>query len=251
MRLFKKTRIFLPLLATAISLFGINVADNAYAASKGWKPKVEMTRLPVFPDSLIKVGITRGKTRLIVVVSETGELIDWLVVEATHWEFAKSIARVIEGWNFEGARSPNQPRGEVFQFKVLFAAESTARMTAGPGDMSEHVFGPDEEFAKDSIRLASPSELDALPTPFEAPLPDIPSELIDDVGQEAVFEFYIDMNGEVHAPILQSAEIDLDERILTAAQNALWNWKFYPPTANGKPVVAKVALPLVFSKKEE
>lgn len=232
-------------------LLCLPASEGLCGSLKRWMPKVEMSRLPVYPDALIKAGITRGKARLVVVVSESGELIDWLVIEATHREFAASVGNVIETWDFEGARSPNEPRGEAFYLNVDFAAESTARMTAGPSDLSDHVFGPDKRITSDAIRLASHSELDAIPTPMESPLPNIPSEVLGDEPRQAIFEFYVDQNGAVHAPVLKSADIEIDERILAAAQNALWNWKFFPPTAKGRPVVAKVALPLVFSNKEE
>jgi hypothetical protein len=234
-----------------IGSLGWIATEGAPRAEKEWKPKIKMTRLPVFPDSLIKLGITRGRVQLVIVISDEGSLVDWLATEATHREFANSIAEVIETWDFEGARSLNEPRGEAFQLSIDFTAESTARMTAGPYDMSDHVFGPEETYGSEAIRLATPSELDGMPAPMKSVIPNIPSEILGDNPKEAVFEFYINTDGSVHIPLLKSTETDLDERILLAAQNALWDWEFFPPTAKGKPVVVKASLPLVFSPKNK
>lgn len=100
-----------------------------------------MTRLPVFPESLINSGVTIGRVRGAIALSEDGSLIDWLVIRATHGEMAKSVGRVIEGWDFEGLRSLNEPRGEAYLLNVNFESGGGAFVTSSPLDLSVHIFG--------------------------------------------------------------------------------------------------------------
>ena len=233
--------------ALAVVLLGSVVSENAWAKPKKWKPTIKMTKLPVFPKSLINSEISRGNVRVAVALSEDGSLIDWLVIRATHGEMAKSVGHVIEGWDFEGLRSLNEPRGEAYILNVDFESGVGAFVTSSPLDLSKHIFGNEETHDSGGIRLASLSELDAIPTPIQTEHPSVPEGLRGNERQEVVFEFYIDTEGKVHIPLLKSTETELDERILLASQNALWKWRFYPPTSDGYPVVVKVSQPLVFS----
>jgi outer membrane biosynthesis protein TonB len=228
------------------------VLDGAGSSSKKWRRSLEMKPEPVFPQALIDGGVTSGRVNVAIVVSADGSLRDWVITEATYREMANSVDRVIEKWDFEGLRSLNEPNAEAFYLKIFFESGGAALQTSTPLDMSRHVFGRTENLFPHGIRMASASELDALPTPIRAEFPIIPEELLIEKGRQvAVFEFFINVDGSVHIPLLKSGETALDERILLASQNALWKWKFYPPTAKGRPVVVKVAQPLVFSSEKK
>jgi len=230
----------------AAALLGSVTIEKTWAREKKWKPTIKMTKLPVFPTSLINSDVTKGRVRVAIALSEDGSLIDWLAIKATHAEMAKAVGHVIEGWDFEGLRSLNEPRGEAYLLDVDFESGGGAFATSSTLELSDHIFGSEEIPGFEGIKLATLSELDALPLPIHTEHPPVPPELKGYDRQEVVFEFYIDTDGMVHIPLLKSTETKLDERILLASQNALWKWRFFPPTSNGRPVVVKVSQPLVF-----
>jgi len=76
-----------------------------------------------------------------------------------------------------------------------------------------------------------------------------PGELLKgETNQQAVFELFIDENGNVRMPTLRDNERSerIDEQLLVIAQDALLQWKFEPPRRRGKPVVVSVAQPIHF-----
>ena len=179
----------LAIAALAVIILGSVTIENARAGSKNWKPTLNMTRLPVFPETLIDVGITKGHVQVAVALSEDGSLIDWLPIKATHREMAKSVERVIENWDFEGLRTLNEPRGEAYLLNIDFEAGGRAFATSSPLELSKHVFGPDKSRHPEGIRQATLDELDALPTPIHIGHPFVPTELRGNDRQEVRCEF--------------------------------------------------------------
>ncbi len=201
---------------------------------------------PVFPPSLEHNGITQGKVAVLVAVSQQGELIDWLVVEASHYLLARSVDNVIEKWDFDVPTLNGEPVNLVNRFDLTFesrgslidftSVSSSINLMLGNRLKGPHAYG-----------VASVKDLDSIPEPIYVERPVFPPELLRGrTAMRAILDFYIDEEGDVHIPTVRAADDGVDDQLLVAARDALWQWKFSPPTIKGKPVVAQAAQPFVF-----
>jgi len=78
-------------------------------------------------------------------------------------------------------------------------------------------------------------DLDKIPTPVYTVSPAYPRELADKgVKGKVVINFFIDETGAARMP---SGSVHDDDRLSALALAALRQWKFEPPTKNGKPVL--------------
>jgi len=213
---------------------------------------------PSFPRKLAKHGITEGYAIILVSVSEEGSLVDWLTIEASDRSIIKEVEKVIWDWWFSIPEIDGIPRQVCNKITITFNAkmiQSTATDTSG-GLVNRHYdkllqkqryyhLGP---IRSRPYRIVSVAELDQYPeATYVVPATISPELLRECMGAEAVFEFYIDEKGYVRIPSLKRVEGYADEVALNAAQQALLQWKFKPPTVNGKPVTVKVAQPFIFS----
>ncbi len=210
---------------------------------------IKVNAEPHFPSMLKNMGISEGKVRMVVAVNAEGNLLDYLVVEATHEAFARAVEEVVSDWSFVPPTENGQPYSIATFVDVNFRTDGMMVMSPDMMTVISLFYNLPIVNEADAIRVFSVNDLDRIPEPIYVEKPLVPVELLGDEVYRAVFEFYIDRNGNVHIPVLRNKELDIDERILVIAQDALWKWQFSPPTVKGRPVVVKVAQPLVFQKE--
>lgn len=211
---------------------------------------IQFSYNPVFPASLKSEGVMEGVVKVVVSVDAKGQLKDWVVTNATHRSFAKSIEQSIGDWIFEPPIKNGFAEGITVPVEVLFSIEGT--LIISPSMMSimrsEYDLGLISE--RDVIAEYSVKDLDQLPAPLSIERPVVPIELLGDGAKEAIFEFYIDHRGDARLPILRSRDLDIDDRVLWIVQETIRSWRFTPPTVENNPAVVKVAQKLVFSKDQ-
>ncbi len=214
--------------------------------------RIEVVHEPIYPNSLKNLGVMEGQLRVLIAVDSTGTLRDWLVVEATHRDLGKALDRVIESWRF----IPEVINGVAYSSTVYVDVDMrvSGLVLGNPSMLSVMInfFHLDIIDERDRISVYSVRDLDEIPEPIYVEKPIVPAEFFSDTPQNAVFEFLIDTNGNVHVPLLKEREdVEVDERILVITQNALMKWKFEPPTVRGRKVIVKVAQPFDFSNEEK
>ena len=208
--------------------------------------KVDISPAPIFPPSLIQDGITEGQVTVLVVVDEDGDLKDWLVTEASHFLLVKAIDRVIEDWDFEAPTLNGEFILSVNRLDIEFDGSGGLVDFSGVHASVNLMLG-NKLKGFNTYGVASVTELDSIPEPIYVERPVFPRELLGNRNEiRAILDFYIDEEGDVHIPTVRAADDGCHEGLLVAAQNALWEWKFSPPTIRGKPVVARAAQPFVF-----
>lgn len=202
-------------------------------------------REPNFPLSLKNADVMEGRASFLILVDQYGSLADYLLYKATHIEFAKEVEKVITDWRFSVPYVDRQPVPIVTSFDVHF--KRTGVVVESIGNLL-----PQWQRSKgdsDGYRIHGTDELDSIPEPIEIVRPDFHVDLLE--GRNlitAVFDFYIDTEGNVRMPTLREADNKVDERLLVIAQEALLQWRFNTPTVNRKPVVAKTAIPFHFKR---
>lgn len=208
---------------------------------------IDVIRMPVFPQARLQEGQLSGVVRIAFEVDHHGELRDWIALEATHGDFVDSIAHAIDSWRFSAPYVNGQNRSVVGELTVNFDSSGSVLSFDGSSLMNVRI----NELTGNTNRailLANARDLDAPPYPLSQPMPQVPKDLIEKhKGARAVFSFYIDEAGRARIPALLRTEGSPDLGMLLAAQDALEQWQFEPPTKRGRPVKVKLAQTFVFT----
>ncbi|MDQ8204539.1 hypothetical protein [Pelagicoccus sp. SDUM812003] len=202
---------------------------------------------PIFPPALKQRGVFKGKAVFAVFVNQFGELADYLLIEASHLEFASSVERVIDRWKFSVPYADGEPAPVASRLVINFRLDGVVYETTG-----FHLVLPfgNDILTDDEYRIYGVWELDKVPEPIEIAKPEFHVDLLEEREQvNAIFDFFIDTEGRVRIPTLREADDKVDERLLVIAQDALIKWRFNTPTVDGKPVVSRVAQPFRFKNK--
>lgn len=245
-------------LATIILGLGLHAAlvaapDQDIARYKAnAEPRIEFSihesKNPFFPNNLKSQGYTEGNATFAIYVNQFGELQDYILIEANHIDFAKAVERVINDWKFSVPLVDGEIASITSKIKVSFErGKGFVYQTIGY-DPNFYRFRKHKSTDK-SYRIFTLNELDRIPNPNHIERPSFHIDMLEERETvNAVFEFYIDTDGNVRLPTLREADDQVDERLLIIAQNALLQWKFDPPTHKNKAVVARAAQPFRFKK---
>ena len=195
--------------------------------------KIHQTTSAIYPLRLRQAGVRHGEAHLRVSITAAGKLSDVLVIASTHREFGEEALRTIKEWRFEPARIDGEPVGVVgdvvFEFTVNgpIAIEKRLAATGGPRE---------EDLADYAYKAQGTKRLDRIPTPKHVVPPVYPKEWADrGIVGHATVEFYIDETGTARVPVATSAA---HPYLAAAAVAAVSQWRFEPPTRDGKPVLA-------------
>jgi TonB family protein len=200
--------------------------------------KILQTVDPIFPYRLQEVGVTNGEARVAINTDATGKLLEWLVVGYTRPEFADTAVEAIKQWKFEPARLRGEPAGTTVELLFFYEAKGVVVSTVNPVDsvdaLISRIIGEHYVYQPCSLR-----ELDRIPTPVVTVKPQYSSELADKgVKGKVTVDFYIDETGAVRLPAVSVKD---DVQLTALALTALRQWKFEPPTRNGRPVLVKAS----------
>lgn len=211
---------------------------------------------PRYPSKLWYQGVKGGHATIVVTVDESGFLDDWLVIEASHRDFIKSIEEVIYRWDFKPARIDGAPiratqRIPMFldgsRIKKDTSRSEWKRVYEGYAAKNRGGFLRNRN-NKESLKFVRADELDKNPVAMEQPPPLISDEAAKrSKGGSASFRFYIDTSGAARLPTLYKLYGEVAPEVLLAAQAALEKWRFQPPTSDGEPVVCEVVQSFVFT----
>jgi TonB family protein len=233
-------------LALGLSLAASSVvaAVEYPSASKRFQPlKILRTADPMYPVQLTERYIEKGEARIMIMVSEAGRLVDWMVTGYTHPLFAKEALEVLPKWSFEPATLHGEPVAVRTELRFLY--RNIGRVRVVPGDM-EMALRMKDIRGRDTFwrRICKMDELDQPPDAIVEIAP-MPPDRLGAVAREGkvVVEYFIDPEGRVRMPIVLSSD---DEAFSQSVLLALTGWKYAPPTCNGQPVLAHVAREFTF-----
>lgn len=224
-------------------------ASDFYLGNGEVELRIDVVRKPIFPPELLSNGYQAGTVVVAFEVDHTGELRDWIVVQATHPDFADSVARVIESWDFSPPKINGESRSIVSKLEINFRSSGNVvsfDLVTGMATRINEITG----FSAESIAIANADDLDKPPTVRTAVNPRIPRDVIERYrGSKAVFTFYVDEQGRVRVPAVNSIDGDVEAGMLLAAQEALSQWRFEPPRRKSAPVNIRLAQAFVFSDR--
>jgi TonB family protein len=198
--------------------------------------RIVQTYDPVFPIQLTQTGVTRGEAQVVINTDAKGKLIEWLVVGYSYPEFAREAVAAIKRWEFVPARLRGDPVGTTIEVFFYFEARGVV-VSMTTIDTLEMEFNMLFGAGHNAYRPCSLRELDRIPTPLSTIAPRYPVELVNKrVRGKVTVDFFIDETGVVRMPSVSPQ----DNSDLTALSiEALRQWKFEPPTRNGRPVLVR------------
>ncbi len=203
---------------------------------------------PIYPFSLSSQAIYSGTLTALVEIDMQGRISDWLPVRATHDDFIRQVGSVFPRWRFQPAMENGEPVPSAMEIRFEFSYnnvllnmnsfESTSaflnRMRIEPGA---------REY------FANFADLDRLPEPREIVKPIVYSDIPEDERKgEVVLSFFIDQEGRVRMPAL--TQLDGNMELALSAEQAVRQWRFDPPTVNGRRVIVKAAQRFIFVDDE-
>ena len=201
--------------------------------------KINQTDSPVFPRSLVAVGIKSGVASIAVAVDDNGKMTDYLVTAYTHPAFADSALASLKKWTFEPAQVHGSPRNSKVDLTFDFEVEGVVVVSLTPLSYTELLRF---KIAPDSMAYSACtlSQLDRIPTPKKIVNPIYPHQVArSSRGGHVSVEFYIDEKGHVRMPSV-SRETDVsNEELSGIAVTTVAQWEFEPPLCKGKPVLVR------------
>ena len=228
-------------LSTLVVCSGLTLASGAFAQFGPEIPEWQSVKIiqtidPVFPFLLTQQGLTRGEARVAVNTDAKGRLVEWLVVGYTRVEFANEAVDVIKKWNFVPARMRGEAVGTTIEIFFYFEARGVVVSTITIDELERATLF---EIGRCAYQPCSLRELDRIPTPLTTVAPVYPAELArKGVHGRVAVDFYIDETGVVRMPAVSPRD---NSELTVLSLEALRQWRFEPPTRNGKPVLVKAS----------
>ncbi|GAB5558850.1 MAG: hypothetical protein SynsKO_04970 [Synoicihabitans sp.] len=175
------------------------------------KPKPVKRENPLYPDELRERGI-KGSVRMAVALSPKGKVLDIRLIETDHPDLVEPAMNAIEASKFAAGKDNGKP---VF-------SQYTVRMRIGGND-----------------------EYDVAPRVYFQQRPIYPNHMrMAEFPGRVTVGFLVSKKGDVEAAYsVQSSH----PAFRHAAIDAVEKWKFRPATKDGKPVAAKMTVPIIFS----
>jgi TonB family protein len=228
-------------LSTLVVCSGLTLATAVFGQFGPQVPewqsvKIVQTVDPVFPFPLTQQGLTRGEARVAVNTDAKGRLVEWLVVGYTRTEFANEAVDVIKKWAFVPARMRGEPVGTTIEIYFYFEARGVVVSTTTIDELERATLFETGRYVYQPCSLR---ELDRIPTPLTTVAPVYPAELArKGVHGRVSVDFYIDETGVVRMPAVSPRD---NSELTVLSLEALRQWRFEPPTRNGKPVLVKAS----------
>lgn len=224
-------------LRTAVGLLAFFAAAIAKAEPGLEPPRVIEQPIWLFPQEVARDSVYEGEARVLVSVSEEGELLDFILLGFTHPAFGREVADALPRCKFAPGRVRGEPATTRVPITIHFAQQGTViSMTGG------------ESLAKYVARLTTRPTFTGTVCPgqkLDRPLqtaamvsPQYPAELRARAESGTVtVDFYVDAEGRVRMPATSAGSHPSFAR---TAIGAVEQWKFEPPTSGGEPVLVHV-----------
>jgi TonB family protein len=195
--------------------------------------KTETFVPPLMSGAMQLAVVTKGRVRIAVCSDSEGRPVDWIVLAYSHRDLADNTSEVVRKWRFAPVAVDGNPISAQTEFDIEFRGPDVVSISPAM-DQSEFFFR-NMGMERLESRPATLSEIDRIPLLLNAVHPRYSTAARDEGMRGTVeIQFYIDEKGAVRLPAIKySDRIDLAESALEAVRQ----WKFEPPTRNGRPVL--------------
>lgn len=194
---------------------------------------------PVYPRSALR-SRKEGSAKIKLIVAPDGQVAAAQVQNATTPEMGQAACAAIETWEFTPP-----VKNDGTPCSALLLADIDFRFFGWEGRMvSQETRKALRLLQKDAGKIVTPEKLDRPLKPVLTRAPVYPVAMRDkgETGQAEV-DVLIDTNGEVQLPTVASSTTP---EFGYAAVQAVATWRFDVPRIDGKPVVTRARIPVLF-----
>lgn len=219
-------------------------AASGFAAEKITPPVIIQTTEARFPLSLSLAPVFHGTAEVIINIDADGKLVDLLVSRYSRIEFAHEAENTLREWRYKPARRDGEPTGARFLVKFDFSARGKVATLTVFETLESRVNLARTDAVTDVV--CATRDLDHPPTPISTVAPHHPGQLPNaDRDATVVVDYLIDETGRPRMPVVLEATRD---GFAVEALEALDQWRFAPPTRDGRPVAVQVRQQFVFKQ---
>jgi len=217
---------------------------SAFATEKVTPPTILQTTEARFPLSLTLSAVSHGTAEVIINIDADGQLVDLLVSRYSRIEFAQEAEKTLRAWRYQPAHRDGEPTGARFLVKFDFSAQGKVA-TLTIFETLDSRLG--HTLSGTATEVLCPNrELDRPLTPVNTVTPRHPGQLPHaDRDATVVVDYFIDETGRPRMPVVLEATRD---GFALEALDALAQWRFAPPTRDGRPVAVQVRQQFVFKQ---
>lgn len=202
-----------------------------------------------FPTRLRKNGVFEGKATVGVMLDAKGQAIDFLALRYTHREFADSLLESLRKERF----TPRKVKKFAVPGPFMIGQQFDLGAPANPGDSTPGTIAlsPSEAMTRNMEKVRHPDGPPIVYGPVpEASIdggglklashvtPRLPGgyPLVKGKPVKVLVQFFVDETGRVRLPDVLSAPAP---EIIPGVIEAVAQWRFDPPKANGQPVLVQ------------
>lgn len=197
---------------------------------------------PVYPREELVAGI-KGQVDVVFVVGPDGRIDSAKIMAATNSAFAEATLASLAAWRFRPATKAGSPCFAAV--RRVYEFDPAGRRGVAP--VLPGARAVVEELKRRNPRIVPATELDAAPPPLTRRRPDFPLALRQAATSgDALVEVFVDRNGDAQLP--RAVEASAPE-FGPAAVQAVATWRFERPLKDGKPVLARVQVPVRFRRE--
>jgi TonB family protein len=233
--------VFFLLAGLVLSLAMSQAVLAADASDK--KLTVIQTYSPCVRQPIGEVLPAYGQVRLLVSVDADGKFIDCMLLGYTNQRYADAAVEAVKKWEFKPAVYRGKPHAS--RTTLDFSFETNGQVVSMSCTDLLDAYRRDI-IAERPVKCVVPyKELDAVPKPIVTVSP-VPVGSAEALGSSGVrVDFYIDETGR---PRMASVDVRENDQMAVAALDAIEQWRFTPPTKDGKPVAIRASQRFIFSR---
>lgn len=212
---------------------------------EGYEPiQIIRTRELVFPHRLIRDSIDQGEASILVMISDQGQLLDWLVIGYSHPLFAQEVLDGLLKWKFIPAYLQGKAITTRTELRFIFKNSAIIRVLANDaGRIARHTL--DHRKGGFWTFICRPEDLDA-PLDAKVEISPMPPDRLGATAQEGkvIVDFLVDREGKVRMPLIISAD---DEAFANSVLLAISDWRYEVPRRVGQPMITRVRRQFTFT----
>lgn len=236
------------LAATGVLVSGLADGKTVKPETKedmGYEPiQIIRTRELVFPQRLLRESIDQGEANLIVMISDQGQLLDWLVVGYSHPLFAQEVMDGLLKWKFIPAHLQGKAITTRTELRFVFKNSALIRVLSNDsGRIPRHTL--DQSKGGFWTFLCRPEELDA-PLDAKVEISPMPPDQLGATASEGkvIVDYLVDQDGKVRMPLIISAD---DDAFANSVLLAISDWRYEVPRRVGQPMITRVRRQFTFT----
>lgn len=200
--------------------------------------KIIQTEPVVYPHAAKDLGIATGEAQVAIQIDDKGKLTDYLVTAYTYPAFAEAAVVALKRWEYRPAYLHGEGRSARADLTFTFESQGLVLVDL---TVSSYVEQRNYQLHPGTyaFHVCTLRDLDRIPTPTQVVKPLYPREFAGK-AVKVVVQFYIDKDGQVRLPAVDSETGAAHDALSAAAVQAVTEWKFEPPVSKGRPVVVAV-----------